>query len=1069
MKRVIILLSVLLLQMQWCIPLKASEISVESKAQVLKIGYIESYGVDFSQDTQKYEGYFVDYLDKILEYTQGSYEIQWVSGDWDEFPDMLRSGEIDLMLPTRANAVFGEEFIRTEENIGTNMLLLVTDKSKNILFDDYSSINSSTIAVRENYQYLMVLEDFLAEHELTPEIVTVGHEAYEDGVFAEKYDFCIANSMHVNSGFSIVAKMDTEPVYLVGHSDKVEVLADLDYGILKVEESEFFFQQKLYLSYFDQNVDTDKILTREDYELLREQEVYNLGYSPSYSPLTYLDENGEIIGISVEMMNKIAEEVGIEFNWIDVTQLQPEELDQIDISLMAPNYSNGKFAENQSDPYFYYSYVLVESYDYVGKSHDIGILNFYDVEQRILDAVRGSGEMVIYPNYVTMETAFFEKEVGGIIVTNTIYNKMRSEVKAEQYMVTPIDAKLDVTLAFPSDFPPEKVAVFNKLIATLDSLELEYLFSEHMTVVVREETPETTIDIIKKYWEVVGASFIFGSMSFLFIFTLWLQMQRKKLKALAETDTAIISCAKTLLGEQQEDPLALLLKIICEYYHGEFAYIYEVNPRHKREKKRELSYEYASADAGKNIKYLSPTGFLKGEKWKECFEKNNHLFLENGDENLGDYPPCDVFLGDIINKNILIIPLEIRGELVGLMGINNIQRNTKKFQLVTTVSAFISNNLEIAYFQKDLQCSVAELEQKNLENQAVFECVSTLVYDENFKESVKKLLKIICTYFKGERAYILMKEKPEEDRVKGSKTSDIELTIMEEYLSGKDVKPSVANRHHISYVVVHRWYEAMHQDHVMQVKNAKQEIPEEEHNTKEYGLFKPEESFVCTPIFQHDEIIGFLWVDNPKINGEDASLLKTIAAFIANHLMKNDMNQVMKRMSFQDSLTGLYNRNYYMETFVKHSTKHENMGIIFADVNGLKKANDNLGHEYGDLLLKGCAKFFQTYTTGTVMRLGGDEYVCIMEETSEHDFKDCVKTLIDTMTHHGDVHISIGSIWSPLVSDIEKQVGEADKLMYIEKQKYYEEKRKDPRSEEEQMESFRKSIAALENDLEQVL
>lgn len=56
------------------------------------------------------------------------------------------------------------------------------------------------------------------------------------------------------------------------------------------------------------------------------------------------------------------------------------------------------------------------------------------------------------------------------------------------------------------------------------------------------------------------------------------------------------------------------------------------------------------------------------------------------------------------------------------------------------------------------------------------------------------------------------------------------------------------------------------------------------------------------------------------------------------------------------------------------------MIIIAADVNGLKVMNDDMGHNYGDELIKGCAEVLSTSVEkGRCFRIGGDEFVAIVE------------------------------------------------------------------------------------------
>lgn len=57
------------------------------------------------------------------------------------------------------------------------------------------------------------------------------------------------------------------------------------------------------------------------------------------------------------------------------------------------------------------------------------------------------------------------------------------------------------------------------------------------------------------------------------------------------------------------------------------------------------------------------------------------------------------------------------------------------------------------------------------------------------------------------------------------------------------------------------------------------------------------------------------------------------------------------------------------------------MIIIAADVNGLKVMNDDMGHNYGDELIKGCAEVLSTSVEkGRCFRIGGDEFVAIVEK-----------------------------------------------------------------------------------------
>lgn len=93
------------------------------------------------------------------------------------------------------------------------------------------------------------------------------------------------------------------------------------------------------------------------------------------------------------------------------------------------------------------------------------------------------------------------------------------------------------------------------------------------------------------------------------------------------------------------------------------------------------------------------------------------------------------------------------------------------------------------------------------------------------------------------------------------------------------------------------------------------------------------------------------------------------------------LSSQLSTMSYNDSLTGLYNFRYYNEIIQKYSQpSYFPLSIIVVDLNALKLFNDAFGHEYGNELIKEAADFLnKTFGfLGKVMRTGGDEFVILL-------------------------------------------------------------------------------------------
>lgn len=96
----------------------------------------------------------------------------------------------------------------------------------------------------------------------------------------------------------------------------------------------------------------------------------------------------------------------------------------------------------------------------------------------------------------------------------------------------------------------------------------------------------------------------------------------------------------------------------------------------------------------------------------------------------------------------------------------------------------------------------------------------------------------------------------------------------------------------------------------------------------------------------------------------------------------------IRYLSIHDSLTGLYNRNFFeekMHEFNNYSINH--LSVVIGDMNGLKLTNDVFGHFVGDQLIKKCAAILlaagkENYVT---VRWGGDEFAVILPNAGEEE------------------------------------------------------------------------------------
>ena len=121
----------------------------------------------------------------------------------------------------------------------------------------------------------------------------------------------------------------------------------------------------------------------------------------------------------------------------------------------------------------------------------------------------------------------------------------------------------------------------------------------------------------------------------------------------------------------------------------------------------------------------------------------------------------------------------------------------------------------------------------------------------------------------------------------------------------------------------------------------------------------------------------------PVRDGGDGGTEHYVAIFNDVTDARNDAEQLMHQAQF-DTLTGLANRSLLLDRMnqaIGNAGLHgDSLVVAFIDLDDFKLVNDNLGHEFGDRLLKVIAARLQdcVRASDTVARFGGDEFVLLL-------------------------------------------------------------------------------------------
>lgn len=367
----------------------------------------------------------------------------------------------------------------------------------------------------------------------------------------------------------------------------------------------------------------------------------------------------------------------------------------------------------------------------------------------------------------------------------------------------------------------------------------------------------------------------------------------------------------------------------------------------------------------------------------------------------------------------VVLPLLVAACQVFQDDISLISLSVGASMILLFVVATSAQNRELAVSERTKEQIRQRLEIATVLNS----CVGKLNSDTDIDVGINNLLATVNGYFQADRTYVF---EIDPDR-------DVLINTFE-YICGQEVSAQMDNLQEVPVSVIKVWMQNFRQGRSYYMSDL-----EQERGQPSYEILKAQQVWrlLAVPLMKGGAMVGFLGVDNPRAHYDDATLLASIQFFVTNSLDRKKQQAYLEKLSYRDMLTGLYNRNRYIERLEAYKqVQDQQIGAIYIDLNGLKKVNDEQGHRAGDELIVRAAGTIAGIFAEDAYRVGGDEFVVILLDVSREDFARKTEQLRRQMQENS-VDASIGGVWQASTENLENLLRLADENMYREKKRYY--------------------------------
>ena len=204
-------------------------------------------------------------------------------------------------------------------------------------------------------------------------------------------------------------------------------------------------------------------------------------------------------------------------------------------------------------------------------------------------------------------------------------------------------------------------------------------------------------------------------------------------------------------------------------------------------------------------------------------------------------------------------------------------------------------------------------------------------------------------------------------------------------------------------------------------------------------------NIVLYPLKSRNQLLGYIWAIN--FNAENSVKIKEtleLTTFILGSELGNYcLLDRLRILSSKDMLTGVMNRNemnnYVDSLCATPEEKEDSVGVIFADLNGLKPINDEEGHNAGDILLQNAADALrEIFDEEQIFRAGGDEFSIIVTGITAEELNQKIEKIREVSKKYNRVIFALGGAVESKKKLVRSALRRADERMYEDKKQYYE-------------------------------
>ncbi len=505
--------------------------SIETKRNVIKVGYDKGYGIIEDIDSLDYRGFGYEILERSEHYS--NFDFVFYEYDYWDALTALQNGEIDVMGIMLESEIYRNLFSYVPKALGSTQLILATKESE-ILYDDPLAINNKIVASFQNNPYEKYLNDYCIENGITISYVRGESDNYVD----LEADFYLITTIDENvEDFSMVMNLEVFDMFFITNKNNPELANEIADAINLSISADGTFLQELQIKYYGSKNLSRRYLTPAELALLQSRTL-TCGYIDHHQPIQYTNDDGLPDGISVQVMNMLAEKYGFTIEYVPYNHDMPNEShENFDMLISATgNFEHEMEFYFPSEPFMYLPMMLLAENNYIEQvisseyESTLGMVNYVTLDHTDVLERYPNNSVLSFDQFDVLVEAYENREVSGLLATENGVEYAQAVFGEDDYTIRSTGLSLPLRIFFSrsSAYLTEYIGAFNIMFEHLDQERVDEIMSMQSVRFLPEYSASIFIQ------ENIILLYIIAFTTIIIIITIVLYQQFKRKKAILD-------------------------------------------------------------------------------------------------------------------------------------------------------------------------------------------------------------------------------------------------------------------------------------------------------------------------------------------------------------------------------------------------------------------------------------------------------------------------------------------------------------------------------------------------------